>query len=280
MKNFFKKTFFYFQYGDIHYIQEKLEEILENLKEWKFVVEKDGKLEATLLGKRVSELYLDPLTAYNFIQGLELAKEREVNEISFLQLISNSLEMKPLLNIRLSDLPEISNFILENQSCFLQEIPEEFELSYDDFLKSVKTALLLKDWIEELSEDEILSKYNVTPGELRVRIEIADWLLYALHELALLLKYKQFLSYLRKLRIRVKHGIKPELIPLIKLKGVGRVRARKLYSAGLKNLKDLKRIPLEKLASIIGEKIALNIKQQLGGNLKRVEEKQKTLTFS
>jgi len=280
MKNFFKKTFFYFQYGDIYYIQEKLEEILENLKEWNFVVEKDGKIEATILGKRVSELYLDPLTAHNFIRGLELVKEKKVNEISFLQLITNSLEMKPLLNIRLTDLPEISNFILENQHCFLQEIPEEFEMSYEDFLKSVKTALLLKDWINEMSEDDILTKYNVTPGELRVRIEIADWLLYSLHELALLLKHKQVLNFLRKLRIRVQNGIKEELIPLIKLKGIGRIRARKLYNSGLKNLKDLKEISLERLAAIIGEKIALNIKKQLGENLEVKQEKQKTLTFS
>ena len=76
------------------------------------------------------------------------------------------------------------------------------------------------------------------------------------------------MNRLRKLRIRVKHGVKEELIPLVKLEGVGRIRARKLFNAGLKNLGKLRKIPVESLAKLIGEKTAVKIKRQLEGRKK------------
>jgi len=71
------------------------------------------------------------------------------------------------------------------------------------------------------------------------------------------------LKSLKKLRVRVEYGIKEELLPLIKLKGVGRVRARQLYSAGLKDVGDLKKVSLESLQKLVGTKTAEKIKEQV-----------------
>jgi helicase len=137
---------------------------------------------------------------------------------------------------------------------------------------------MFEGWINEMTEDDILSKYKVTPGELYGKLTNADWLLYALRELALLLGFKDLFKHIRKLRIRVQYGVKEELLPLIKLRQIGRYRARKLYNAGLTSLEKLRKIPLESLAHIIGPKIAANIKEQLGEKVKKPkEEKQKTL---
>ncbi|MFH8120252.1 MAG: helix-hairpin-helix domain-containing protein, partial [Candidatus Aenigmatarchaeota archaeon] len=163
---------------------------------------------------------------------------------------------------------------IQNENYFLIDIPKEWEENYEEFMQSIKTTLVIDDWINEKSEDEILSKRGVTPGELRVRLTNVEWLLYALSELALLLGYKDLRNDLRKLRIRVKHGIKEELIPLIKLQGVGRVRARKLYSHNLKTLEDLRKVDTLILNKIVGKAVAANIKKQLGEN---VEEKQETV---
>jgi helicase len=273
--NFFSKTFFAFQYGNISIIEEKILEILELLEKWKFIkIEKD-KLHATRIGKRVSELYIDPLTAYKFVQGLGEARKIEVQPFSFLQLICNTIEMKPLLSIRTGEFSEINEKIAERENLFLEEIPKEWDLEFDDFLRSVKTALMFEAWINEATEDEILVKFKVAPGEFYGRRQIADWLVYSLQELALLLGYKELLKHIRKLRVRLEYGVKEELIPLVRIKGIGRVRARKLFSSGLTSLQKLREIPVESLGRIVGPKVALSIKEQLEG--KKKEEKQKTL---
>ena len=260
---FFSKTFFAYQYGNISLIEEKIFEILEMLEEWNFIKRKKEKIFPTVIGKRVSELYIDPLTAFNFINGLNRAKKAKAEPFSFLQLICNTLEMKPLLSIRTGEFSELNEIIAKREEVFLQEIPSEWDLEFDEFLRSVKTALMFEEWINEASEDQILEKFKVTPGEFYGRREIADWLIYSLHEIALLLGYKDILKDIRKLRVRLEYGVKEELIPLVRIKGIGRIRARKLFSSGLTSLKRLREIPLESLSRIVGPKVALQIKKQL-----------------
>jgi helicase len=274
--DFFSKTFFAFQYGKIDEIEEKLDEILNLLKKWKFIEIKKDKLIATRIGKRVSQLYIDPLTASIFIDSLKVAIKKEIEQFSFLQVICSVPEMRPLLSVRVSESSEIEKFILKNKSLFLQKVPKFEEWEFEEFMKTVKTALMFDAWINEASEDEILTKYKVAPGELRSRLEIADWLVYSLHELALLLGYKEILKHIRKLRVRLQYGVKEELIPLVKLKDIGRVRARILWKNNLRSLSDLRKIPYEALSLIIGPKIAKSIKDQVEG--KEIKEKKELQT--
>jgi helicase len=69
---------------------------------------------------------------------------------------------------------------------------------------------------------------------------------------------------------RVEKGVKGELLPLVRLEGVGRVRARILHNAGLKSWDDLRKAPLEQLTGLplIGPKVAKKIKDQVGGFIK------------
>jgi helicase len=66
--------------------------------------------------------------------------------------------------------------------------------------------------------------------------------------------------------MRVQNGCKEELLNLVSLKGIGRVRARALYHEGFKTVNDLRNVPVERIAKIktIGKAIAVNIKQQIG----------------
>ncbi|MEM5875143.1 MAG: DEAD/DEAH box helicase [Candidatus Aenigmatarchaeota archaeon] len=272
LKNFFLSTFFAFQYGDISIIEEKIEEILDLLSSWNFIKIKDDKIEATLLGKRISQLYLDPITGKFFVDAIE--SKNKFDETNVLQLISFSYEMRPLPYIRAGEIEDIEKELELNRNKFLIEVSED-DLEYEDFVKSLKMAKILEMWINEKSEEEILERFSITPGELHTRLQIADWLLYSLHEISLILGKKDYLRFINKLRIRIKKGVKEELLPLVILDGLGRVRARKLYNHGIKNIRDLKEIPIETLSKILGEKVATNIKKQVEGENK--EEKQKTL---
>ena len=67
------------------------------------------------------------------------------------------------------------------------------------------------------------------------------------------------------LRQRVASGVSEELVELTTLQGVGRVRARALYSAGFKTLEDIKEAPADKLALVdkVGAAVAKKIKEQV-----------------
>lgn len=274
--DFFSKTFYAHQFGDISLMEEKFGGIIGELEEWKFVLRKNEKLLATRIGKRISELYIDPLTAHQFVESLTKNKD-SIHAFGLLQAISNTIEMRPLLSVRTGEFSEIEDELVRRESQLLQEIPDETEFEFDEFLKSLKTALMFEAWIEESTEDQILTKFKVAPGEFYGRREIADWLVYSIQELSLLLGYKEILKDIRKLRIRLQYGIREELLPLIRLKQVGRIRARKLFNSGIKTLDALRKTPIERLSTIVGLAVAKNIGDQLEGKKELKKESQQNL---
>jgi helicase len=70
-------------------------------------------------------------------------------------------------------------------------------------------------------------------------------------------------------------GVKAELLPLVRLEGVGRARARILFNSGLKTIEDLKHAHVERLMALplIGARVAKRIKEQVGGFVKSEEWK-------
>ena len=160
---------------------------------------------------------------------------------------------------------EYSNFLLENE-------PSMYEPEYEDFLNSVKTALMFNNWINEQDEEFLLEQYNIRPGELRAKLDIAEWLIYATEELSKIMHYQSLIKEMVKLRLRLKYGVKDELLTLVRLENIGRVRARMLYRNRLRDIKDIRNADLSTLTQILGEKVALSIKKQLGQELKEVPE--------
>jgi helicase len=66
------------------------------------------------------------------------------------------------------------------------------------------------------------------------------------------------------LRKRIKYGVKPELLSLLRLSGIGRVRARSLFDAGVTSIKDLMEADEQHIARVpkIGTTIARKIKKE------------------
>ena len=57
---------------------------------------------------------------------------------------------------------------------------------------------------------------------------------------------------------------------LLKLKGIGSIRARKLYSNGLKGINELKKTDVSTISQLLGTKIAIDVKKQLGQEIKEI----------
>ncbi|MBI5881286.1 hypothetical protein HZB90_04100, partial [archaeon] len=204
------------------------------------------------------ELYIDPLSAAFVIRNLG-----HKSELEFLIMINNCVEMWPLLNIKKNDYADMDDAIAKSGIT----APDVWDTDYYEFLMIFKTSLMFNEWMSETGEDRLLDKYGITPGELYAKITNADWMLYSASELALLLGKNDIANDLNKLRLRVKHGIKEELLQLIRLKGIGRVRARMLWKNSIRNFSDMRNAPQEKLEKILGSKIAKQLKQDLQESL-------------
>lgn len=264
---FMGQTFFAYQYGtsDVARVVERVLDFLEHEE----MIRKQGKLLlATPFGERVSKLYIDPLSAVVLRDGIKGIAAKEPTALGLFHLICHTPDMEQLY-LRRHDYPNLEEFLIEHADELLTPIPDQYGEpdKYEFFLAEVKTAQMLQAWLDETYEDDIHEQFGVGAGDIRRKVNTAEWLLYAAHELAGLFKARPALRPLRKLRERVRYGVKEELLELVQLRGIGRVRARSLFQAGYRRLADIKRADEKELARVpyIGTEIARSIKRQAEG---------------
>ncbi|MBU0535611.1 MAG: hypothetical protein KKE20_01495 [Nanoarchaeota archaeon] len=282
LEDFFSKTFWAHQYKDMDKLGSIINRMVDLLVDFGFVegpkkrlsefvsaseIEKNEKLNATIIGKRVAELYIDPLTAHNMIMSLKRASEKIVNEFSFLHLVASCSEIRPLLKVRVKEYEEIEAKIVEYESNLIVLEPSNYDPEYESFQNAFKTALFFEEWIDEKDEEELLERYNIRPGEIRIKLELAKWLLYAAEELARMTKKTKMVREIMKTKLRLRYGVKEELLPLLKLEGIGRVRARKMFRNGIKDAGEIKKADLMKLVQILGKATAISVKKQVGEDI-------------
>src|SRR6266566_2034015 len=243
---FFGRTFYPHQYGP-RMIKGKIGEVLKFLAKEEMVVMEGRDLEASRFGKRVSELYIDPMSAVIIRDGL-YNRAKKMTDFSLLHLISRTPDLAPRPRPRGSELDKLGVMAESQRDEIMGYAPNQFE-------------------------DQILETRKVEPGDLLRLVQGTEWLVFAAQELARLFGHKDLLANMEMLRVRVSKGVKPELVKLVGLEGVGRVRARMMYSAGLKSIDDIKERSLTELTAIptIGPSLAKRIKEQAGGLIKAEE---------
>jgi helicase len=279
--DFFSGTFYAYQY-DPKGIEETVGSMLRFLSKEEMIRPEGEYLYATEFGRRVSELYIDPLSAVILRDGLK-REVKHPTDFTYFHLVCHTPDMSPILRPRRQEAEAVEEELNNHKDEFACSVPEEWEdlIDYEQFLGEVKTTMVLGSWIEELSENDILEKFGAQPGDRYSVVQNADWLLYASEEIASVFKIRGLHGRLSRLRERVKQGVKAELLPLVSLRGIGRVRGRVLYNSGLRTLDDLKKAPLRRLVEtpLIGAALAKSIKEQVGGLVeegewKRLSEKE------
>ena len=220
------------------------------------LIKKGERYAATEFGKKTSMLYIDPLTATHFRNAVEHVSKDRKHTFGFLHLISNCEEFFPKFSLRNKDY-ESASLMIENNSSELLEPISEYDCS--------RSLLALQAWITESSELSLSDSLSIESGDMHRMAEMANWLSYCLREISKHVERADLLEELDDLRRRIVYGIQEELLDLVRVKGIGRVRARILYKHKIKNLDDLSKISTSKLAEIdkIGPTIADNIKSEL-----------------
>lgn len=260
--DFLDRTFYAHQ-GEAWLIKEQARHVLSFLKENGFLETDGDRLKPTLFGRRTSDLYVDPLSALTLRNAIERARERGAEHVStfaWLHAIANTVDLYPLY-LRRGDewVWEKANEVEEELLFSPADAP-----STEDFLSFVKTAALLEAWIDEDPMDGIEAKFNVGPGDVRDRVDRGRWLAHSMRELARVVHFDASTA-LNDLPIRLESGVRAELLPLVRLDGVGRVRARRLHRAGFTSLAKLRKADLEELRRVdtIGPRIAKRILKQV-----------------
>jgi helicase len=261
----FSKTLFANQYSKST-VRTNITKVIKFLLSEELIERRGKRYLANEFGKRISMLYIDPTTGIEFRDAIEGTEVKPTYLIGFLHLIASTFDFTPKLPLRRSDKEDALQFLENHRNEFIIPIPEEddFEI-FEKFLQVFRIVMTLSSWITEKSEAIILERHGVESGDLHRSIESSDWLLYALSEICKILGYTKFLNELDILRRRIKYGVKPELLSLTSLEGVGRVRGRNLYNAGYTDIGKLRAASLNKIAEIekIGPTVAKNLKRQL-----------------
>ena len=237
-------------------IKFKIQITLDYLNLENLIKEKGERFVATEFGKKTSMLYIDPLTAVYFKKSLQKISKRKNHTLGFLHLITSSEDFFPKLSLRNKDYETIGT-LLENNASELIENISEYDCS--------RSLIAMHAWINESSEIFLSDNLGIESGDMHRMVENADWLVHSLYELAKLETRDDILDELNIMRQRISYGIKGELVELVKIRGIGRIRSRILYKNGIRNMHDLSEIPVKKLANIdkIGLTIADNIKIHL-----------------
>ena len=217
------------------------------------MVETYGKrYSATRLGEMTDKLYLDPETVVSFLGTVEQAT-RGPNTLAFLHEVVSAAEFFPVYSLR------------QNQWTEAEDIARRHGSSgslYVDSEDMSRSLLGLFGWIEEMPERDISERYGIESGDTFRATETARWLLRAMGDIAKYARMPDVRDELETLRIRIAYGVRPELVPLVSIQHVGRVRSRALYAAGARSRADVAAMPLDKICAIcnVGQVVGRRIK--------------------
>lgn len=252
------RTFFAHQYGQ-GVLRNKVGPVLEFLEENGMIRRGKG-IEATPLGRRVSELYIDPMTA---VKMLELTSGDFVpEELATLAVVSMVPDMQdvPVPGVPKSVLSRVAE---ENRRILPRlpdpdDSPDEYEL----YLEGLAIALTLEEWIGEVREKEIYERMRIEPGDFAVLRERAEWIAYSAGQVLRVVGRRGIALRFAELAERIRHGVRPDILELVSIPEVGRVRGRELWRNGFRSLREIAEAPVERLAKVpgIGQRLAERIK--------------------
>jgi len=245
---------------------ELIGEIFEFLQENGFIEKSGFRFQATRFGQYTSRLYIDPLSALILRDGFHhLPMSGPFSPIGLLHLISCCPD-SPRLNVAKKDWEMLDAFANSHEEDLILDRDDLVALGDYMFSMSVlKTTLLHLTWIDEEKEETLCDSFGIGPGDIYRHMEAAGWLLHAGVIFAELFGMRDLSFTLGNLRNRIRYGIKEELIPLVQLKGVGRVRARALHKKGYRRISNLQKASVDDLAAIpqIGKTVGTDILKQV-----------------
>jgi len=254
------------------------------------------KYQATSMGERVTQLYLDPLSASIIRKGLRRAVRRLVKNIgpvTYFGLIHLATATPDFTSLwaKNSDMETNSKLWIKTNAVEEQLLSDS---KYEEMLLSnVKSAWLIEMWFDEHSTRSIEDELDVNPGDIHYRVDLMTWLIHASREIILtddvfskehMKQITELVGKLEILRQRVRHGCKEDLLSLVNIPNIGRSRAREFSKLGLRNPQDVADMSSNKRNEILKlrgwgpqllDKVMVEVNKVLKKNKQHIKKKQR-----
>jgi len=254
INEFFSQTFGGLSDGKL---EGKISERLRELKTYDMITDEGG-FKPTKFGQKVFWLRIDPKTSFDITAHLEDYAKGNKHTFGFLHMITNLPEFYPQFGVT----EKLEEKMEEIYDSFKHEkLYAEQKLDHD----WTKSLLILHHWIDGMTYSDMSEEFNAEPGDIFQIHQNAERLAYIIREIARFWKNQVLVDELDTLRQRIRHGVPEKYIDLVRIKNVGRVRAKILYKYNFHDRADLREASLDKLAAIdkIGMTIAKSIKLQI-----------------
>jgi len=258
LTSFMNRSFYVHEHRQGRLMQKSVDAALKFLTASDMILEIGDHLGSKEFGTLVSRLYIDPRSAALVVSNLRT--RTEYSDIGFLHLICMTPDM-PNLYVRNTDRPALDRMLETNEADLWLAMPDEDD-DLEAYYRALKTAMLLGDWTDEMPDAKICERYSVGPGDIYGMVESVNWLLHAGQELSRMFA-PAFNPAIREFEICMKNGIRRELLPLVKLRGIGRVRARRLFNNGITSPDAVLSSGIETVTKLIGRGIAEQLFAQL-----------------
>ena len=238
-------------------LDDKISERLKELKAYDMITDEGG-YKPTKFGQKVFWLRIDPKTASDITTHLEDYVKGNKHTFGFLHMITNLPEFYPQFGVT-EKLEEKMRAIHDN---FKHEKLYTNQKLEQDWTKGL---LILHHWIDGMTYSDMSEEFNAEPGDIFQIHQNAERLAYIIREIARFWKNQVLVDELDTIRQRIRHGVPEKYLDLVRIKNVGRVRAKMLYKYNFHDRADLREASLDKLAAIdkIGMTIAKSIKLQI-----------------
>jgi helicase len=235
--------------GEIEFVKAEMDRILEGLTRAGFIDMDGDVIRATKFGTLSSRLYLSTNSALGLREGIRILSDSQASDFDLLLLLCKCDEVIPL---KVKNALEIASSLSDNH-----------EWVYSG-AHALGSAIVAHAWIEELTYPELKELFGTYPGEIHNNIYVLGWIAYAASKMAEYLQEEAMYLSLNRLKDRIRYGVKTDLLRLVSIKGVGRVIARRLYSAGFRNEEEVANADLERLGRVhgVGVKRAEKIKEE------------------
>ena len=260
--DFMKDTFFGAT-SSLFGIESVVGDVVDFLAGEKMVRRQGDSVVILPFGKRVSDLYIDPVTA-SILRDAVLKVDDSTQPLQILIAASMTPDVVGMYPKKCDE-----KRLEEEESMWMDRLlvdPDDIEdYDYEYFRSDLKTAVLINDWMDEVPEETITDSMGIGPGDIRAKVDRMDWIIYAMSEIAYIFN-PDAITKIRPLATRIRYGVKEELSDLVSLRGVGRSKARALFNAGYRTKDDIAAAEESVLAAMpkVGPALARSMKDQVG----------------
>jgi replicative superfamily II helicase len=237
LHHWYEQSLAYFQYHELdEFVADKTIELLISNS---IIKEVDNKYEVTSIGKVSSLLYYSPFDVANLRMNFRDFFSNTQNDMALALALGN------VDSIRMGYVTKAEKDEMES---FSSQVVRAYGDRFTD--SAIKGAYIYYC----LLEGRPLGAFNAGGRALQMDFDRLINVLNLLDSIAAKWNKKEFFS---EVALRVAYGVRPELVELCKIPNIGRVRAERLYAAGVRKPSDMfKNIKLvQKILNMKDEKM-------------------------